>query len=111
MTPTPQAIENAARAMRDITFNALTMDECRDAAKAALSIDLGDMVLVPKEPTEAMLEAAVVAGHQVNKPFVERIKSRSFEAGMSSDITAGDGRIYRAAYRAMIAAAEDTPCK
>jgi len=142
MTPTPQAIKNAARAMEEAEFDyhlklvslvddvhtysliyndgsePLTFDDIDDAyahiaakkrqtqAKAALSCDLGDMVLVPKEPTEAMLEAAVVAGHQANKPFVERIKSRSFEAGMSSDITAGDGRIYRAAYRAMIAAAE-----
>lgn len=128
MKPTPQAIENAARAMcREAWRGSIVVDGDAladsgdydryyydldyDLALAALSCDLGDMVLVPKEPTEAMLEAAVVAGHQANKPFVERIKSRSFEAGMSSDITAGDGRIYRAAYRAMIAAAEDTPCK
>lgn len=135
MTPTPQAIENAARAIeeelvRDMnawverwTFPGGIYHDAPSPptgryratperiAKAALSADLGGMVLVPKEPTEAMLEAAVVAGHQANKPFVERIKSRSFEAGMSSDITAGDGRIYRAAYRAMIAAAEGERCK
>lgn len=107
MKPTPKAIKNAARAMlsSEKWSSFWSEDDARALAGACLSADLGDMVLVPMEPTAAMIEAAVVAGHQANKPFVERIKSRSFEAGMSSDITAGDGRIYRAAYRAMIEAA------
>jgi len=32
-----EAVWVAARAMRSITFNALTMEECRDAARAALT--------------------------------------------------------------------------
>lgn len=87
MTPTPQAIENAARAMRHITFSALTMDECRDAAQAALSCDLGDMVLVPKEPVGAMRGAGELA-------FLNFRGTASHNAAP-------------AIYRAMIAAAED----
>jgi hypothetical protein len=93
MKPTPQAIENAARAMEEAEFNyhlklvslvddvhtysltyndgsePLTFDDIDDAyahiaakkrqtqAKAALSADLGDMVLVPKEATPEMYAA------------------------------------------------------
>jgi len=84
--PTPQAIENAARAMRHITFNALTMDECRDAAQAALSADLGDMVLVPREPTPAIIKAYIAADR----------RRKRYAATAKRD------------YRAMIAAAEDS---
>lgn len=33
----PTALEAAAKAYRDVTFNALTLDECRDAATAAIT--------------------------------------------------------------------------
>jgi len=33
----PTALEEAAKAYRDVTFNALTLDECRDAATAAIT--------------------------------------------------------------------------
>lgn len=75
MTPTPQAIENAARAIatsygEDADDYASLLDICGpnneavpvwakyvEQAKAALSIDLGDMTLAPKEPTTTMLSA------------------------------------------------------
>lgn len=95
MTPTPKAIENAARAMRDITFDALTMDECRDAAKAALSADLGDLVLVPKKVSLK----AILAG--LDEYWGPRVSNRLQRPRTQAEI---DGM--RAAYRAMIAAAE-----
>lgn len=127
MKPTPQAIENAARAMEEAEFGyhlklvslvddvhtysliyndgsePLTFDDIDDAyahiaakkrqtqAKAALSCDLGDMVLVPKEPTETVLDRAV-----------------SFALKITID---GDYRwrdYMRDLYRAMIAAAEES---
>lgn len=89
MTPTPQAIERAARAMRHITFDALTMDECRDAAKAALSGNLGDMVLVPREATPAIIKAYIAADP----------RRKRYAATAKRD------------YRAMVAVAEDEQCK
>ena len=37
MTLSPTALEEAAKAYRDVTFNALTLDERRDAATAAIT--------------------------------------------------------------------------
>lgn len=97
MKPTPQAIENAARTVRKQQFERtrrlncydpdipLTENELADAA-AALSCDLGDMVLVPIEPTEAMLVAATDLDEVVGGALY----------------TAHPGSVYRA----MIAAAE-----
>ena len=62
MTLLPTPLEEAAKAYRDVTFNALTLDECRDAATAAITAYLAQAekegwVMVPVEPTEAMLNA------------------------------------------------------
>lgn len=97
MKPTPQAIENAAREMcrsawqgsKIVDGDALADSGeydlfYRDLAQAALSVDLGDMVLVPKAATGAMCEAA--------RSFDEAAGGKSYE--------------YRDLYRAMIAAAE-----
>jgi len=88
MTPTPKAIENAARAIMrqpDMYTWAVAME----IAQAALSCDLGDMVLVPREATGAMCEVA--------RSFDEAAGGKSYE--------------YRDLYRAMIAAAEGESCK
>jgi len=96
MTPTPQAIENAARALarrRGFDFPSdweylyhpkSDIGLAVADATAALSADLGDLVLVPKEATDAICEAGV-----------------SFD-----EAAGGKGYEYRELYRAMIAAAE-----
>lgn len=95
MTPTPQAIENAARAMwmSEKWSSFWSEDDARALAGACLSADLGGMVLVPKEATDAACEAA--------RSFDEAAGGKSYEYR----------EMYRIMLRAMIAAAEDTPCK
>lgn len=67
MTPlSPTALEAAAKAYRDVTFNALTLDECRDAATAAITAYLAQMekegfVVVPVEPSCDQLVAGMEA--------------------------------------------------
>ena len=91
MKPTPQAIENAAReiAERHGFADWCSTDMYLDLAKAALSADLGDMVLVPKEATDAMLIAALRVTR--NEPY-----------GPADDCIGG------AVYHAMLAAAEES---
>lgn len=93
MTPTPQAIENAARAMSSskawpVVFEA---GSALILAKAALSCDLGDMVLVPREATVEMVAA-----------FWRQKNTGTQELGSWGTETSDFD-----AYRAMIAAAED----
>lgn len=111
MKPTPQAIENAARAMEPRAFEILdagytsqnyfeeraflnaekVVKRARKKATSALSGDLGDMVLVPKEATAEMLVAATDLDEFVGGALY----------------TAHPGSVYRA----MIAAAEGERCK
>jgi len=70
-------VERVERAIRDAQGCGLTIEgkpafcddkrahepnlcDCRSAARAAIAAMQGDMVLVPREPTEAMLEAVVI---------------------------------------------------
>lgn len=57
-----------------------------------------------REPTDAMLISGLLAGSQQNKPFADRIAAEP-KAFAASLVTAGDGRLYRTAYCAMIDAA------
>lgn len=60
MTPlSPTALEEAAKAYRDVTFNALTLDECRDAATAAITAYLAQAsregwVMVPARTARSL---------------------------------------------------------
>lgn len=55
MTPTPQAIENAARAVAEKMEGPGNLS-ARGAATAVLFCDLGDMVLVPKAALSRLRE-------------------------------------------------------
>ena len=90
MKPTPKAIENAARAMlASVKWSSFwSPDDARALAKAALSADLGDMVLVPKEASWEMQ----IAGR-------DAILAEDSDLDLSTDDA-------RECYRAMIAAAE-----
>ena len=59
MTATRETLREAvARAIRDLTFSALTMDETRDVADAALAaIEAAGWRIVPEEPNGEMVEA------------------------------------------------------
>lgn len=77
MTLFPTPLEEAAKAYRDVTFNALTLDECRDAATAAITAYLAQAekegwMMAPVEPTEAMIEAAVECGSLDDDPDIAR---------------------------------------
>lgn len=86
MKPTTQAIENAARAMlheRGLIIE--PTDLALRQAAAALSADLGDMVLVPREATQAMIREGL------------EVYSASAKDNCAD------------VYRAMLAAAKDEP--
>ena len=96
----PTALEEAAKAYRDVTFNALTLDECRDAATAAITAYLAQrekegFVEVPKEASEEVVNAALDKHAEITpceSPF-------------------GPDGYFALLYRAMLAAAEDKSCK
>lgn len=73
MTLSPTALEEAAKAYRDVTFNALTLDECRDASSAAITAYLAQAgkegwVMVPRDLTPDM----IVQGYEhVNRDLCE----------------------------------------
>jgi len=54
-----------------------------------------------REPTDAMLISGLMAGSEQNRPFADRISGEP-KAFAASLVTAGDGRLYRTAYCAMI---------
>jgi hypothetical protein len=58
-----------------------------------------------REPTDGMLVAGLQAGYESNIPAAERVKKLGDLSWAASNVTAGDGRLYAAAYRAMIDAA------
>src|SRR5690606_9928024 len=99
-TPTPQAIERAAQRIclsRGYRLEAQTIcgsmyiwETYKSDAYAALTADLGDMVLVPKEPTEEM----VISGSEANPTEWTEETNDSFGCDVAGSI-----------YRAMIAAA------
>lgn len=63
-----------------------------------------------REPTDEMVVAGLNAGYEHNRPKADRLRGDdpSFErcaASLASHVTAGDGTLYKVAYRAMIDAA------
>ena len=83
MILSPTALEEAAKAYRDVTFNALTLDECRDASSAAITAYLAQAgkegwVMVPAEPTEAMIEGLVSHG------FVQEFAADDYRAMLAA---------------------------
>ncbi len=96
MTLSPTALEEAAKAYRDVTFNALTLDECRDASTAAITAYLAQrekegFVEVPKEASEEVVNAALDKHAEITpceSPF-------------------GPDGYFALLYRAMVAAAQN----
>ena len=69
----------------------------------SIGLDEEGWGLVPREPTEEMVEAALVAVAEFNEQFFER--ESDFAQAMAAKIALGDGRLYGVAYRAMLSAA------
>ncbi len=106
MKPTPQAIENAAREMlASVIWSSFwSPDDARALAKAALSADLGDMVLVPREPTKAMMNAV--------SPFPKQLCAERNDPDYTRQMqvaTQVSQAVVASTYRAMLAAAKDEP--
>jgi hypothetical protein len=94
-------VERVAIALHDTHESAAPYedyaDDWRELARAAIS--------ALREPTEEMKIAGLLAGHEANKPASDRMREAGGNDWIVSEVVSGDGRLYNAAYRAMIDAA------
>jgi hypothetical protein len=102
MTLSPQRLEKAARVTRPDAFKKCPVEDCQDCrdaqesalthASAVISAYLGDdMVVVPREPTEAMVDAAYESFgcHEIFR--VEEIQPGDlYRAMLSAELTERD---------------------
>lgn len=112
MTPTPQAIENAARAIYEVRngrgckpwgsqTKAHKEPYLLDAQAVLSALAAKGYVVAPREPTTQQMEAAGNA--------VAEYAKKMTQAG--GDVDAMDYALRAVIYRAMIAAAEKSSCK
>lgn len=95
MKPTPQAIERARHIASQFWLESSDRHRLAEMIANELTADLGDMVLVPKEPSVEMLNAAIDVD--------------AFKLGDISPLGFRESpqRLFARCYRAMIAAAQE----
>jgi hypothetical protein len=82
------------------------------AILVAAALDAAGYVIVPKEPTFEMKSAGLRAGYAHAEPAILRMKARDAEREppthewMAVSVACGNGGMFDAAYRAMLAASQ-----